>query len=174
MIGNLHAEALVLCTRHMRTPHIHQSRRSGLEWSVPDYCWGCKNRTMTELTCGLPLVLVYPSELLTSYWTWGIRGISSMLETGPRLSSEARLRCSSGPPERTGGDTPMLVLTSTEPQLFLPLASFSRPILKHIAADPLLKVHKVLQRKTILDKLYLKLVLLWIREGPGSLNTWAS
>lgn len=78
----------------------------------------------------LPLVLVYPRELLTSYWAWGMRGISSMLDTGPRLSSEARLRCSSGPPERTGGDTPMPALTSTEPQLFLPFASLSRPNLR--------------------------------------------
>lgn len=79
---------------------------------------------------GLPLVLVYPKELLTSYWAEGMRGMSSMLDTGPRLSSEARLRCSSGPPERTGGDAPMPALTSTEPQLFLPLISLSRPILK--------------------------------------------
>lgn len=74
-----------------------------------------------------PLVLVYPRELLTSYWARGIRGISSMLDTGPRLSFEVRLRCSSGPPERTGGDAPMPVPTSTEPQLFLPLSSLSRP-----------------------------------------------
>lgn len=77
-----------------------------------------------------PLVLVYPRELLTSYWAGGMRGMSSMLDTGPRLSSEAKLRCSSGPPERIGGDAPMNVLTSTEPQLFLPLNSLSRPVLK--------------------------------------------
>lgn len=52
--------------------------------------------------------------------------MSSMLDTGPRLSSEARLRCSSRPPERTGEDA----LMSTEPMLFLPLVSLSRPILE--------------------------------------------
>lgn len=55
-----------------------------------------------------------------------------MLDTGPRLSSEARLRCSSGPPVRTGGDAPIPALTSTEPQLFLAVVSLSRPILNHM------------------------------------------
>lgn len=123
------------------------------------------------ITCSrleeLPLVLVYPRELLTSYWRGGIRGISSMLDTVPRLSSEARLRCSSGPPERTGGDTPIPALTSTEPQLFLPLASLSRPILKHN------HYHSMGQN---IQKVHLKELLCWVTsqrpEVRAPLNSW--
>lgn len=75
-----------------------------------------------------PLVLVYPKELLTSYWAEGRRGMSSTLDMGPRLSLDVTLLCSSGPPNRTGGDTPMPAVTS---KLFLPTISFSRPNLNN-------------------------------------------
>ncbi len=46
----------------------------------------------------VPLVqLVYPRELLTSYWPWAGRGMSRMLEMCFKLSFDARLLCSSGP-----------------------------------------------------------------------------
>ena len=84
--------------------------------------------------CGpVPLVLVYPRELLTSYWAGATRGISRMLDTRPRLSSDARLLCSSGPPAERPGDEapppPPPPVASAELQLFLPLVSLSRPAL---------------------------------------------
>lgn len=81
----------------------------------------------------VPLVqLVYPRELLTSYWPWAGRGMSRMLEMWLKLSSDARLLCSSGPVCLVGGELPTTPpLTSVEPQLFLLADSLSRLDLTH-------------------------------------------
>lgn len=120
-----------------------------------------------------PLVLVYPKELLTSYWAEGRRGMSSTLDTGPRLSFDVKLLCSSGPPKRIGGDTPMPAVTSRDPKLFLPTISFSLPNLNDAET-----IFYMIQKEEAVIYWsvigYLKLGVLWNREGPGNLNTWAS
>lgn len=81
----------------------------------------------------VPLVqLVYPRELLTSYWPWAGRGMSRMLEMWFKLSFDARLLCSSGPVGLVGGELPTTPPpTSVEPQLFLLVDSLSRLDLPH-------------------------------------------